>query len=1540
MYYRAFFGTITMLGLAALIGMFAVLSSSISPPSQAYAQSNNKPAFPSATATRSVAESLAAGSDVGAPITATDSDDAAVIYELTDTANGAFQIDWQTGQLKTRIPLDYETRATYTVVVLARDNKDRRGGYDTAVDDTITVTVDVINVDEAGEVSLSWGQPQIGTELEASLTDPDSGNTGLTWKWESIEGKAKTDDSPWTVINEATSATFTPNRAGDVRQYLRATASYTNREGERQTAVAVSAHPVREAPTNNTEPYFAGDTANRSVAENTAPGNNIGNPVSATDADTDDGDELSYTLGGANAASFTIDAATGQLGTKAALNYEIKSSYTVTVTAEDPSGATDTITVTINLADETTMTGPTKVDYPENGTHPVAIYQSEGGALSLTASPGDFTDSNFFSIDNNGELRFIEPPNHEFARDRNEDNVYDIMIMAGSGHNAEDFLRVKVTVTNAAEAPAVTGPSKVDYPENGAEAVHTYAVPGGAGSPALSLAGTDRGDFTLDGGELAFKTKPDYETPRDANRNNKYLVTIIPANGGLVDSLDITVTVTDVNEPLEITTEPDLTIDYVENDAATVATYTATDPDKGKITWAVSGEDSDDFSISRTGKLSFATPPDYENPSDADRNNVYLATVEASDGTNTDTRAVTVTVTNVEERPAFAATRATRNITENLAAGENIGAPVAASDGDGDPLTYSLSGRDVAAFNIVASSGQLQTKLALDREAKSSYAVTVSVHDGKAANGSANTAIDDTIRVTITVDNGNEPPTVTGPTAVNYPENGTGTVVSYRASDPEGDPVTWFLQEGTDRDDFSINAGKLTFKTPPNYEAPTDANRDNVYQVTVQASDGSLVGSLAVTVTVIRQNEAPMVTGDAAVSYPENGTGVVDTYSATDQDGGSVTWSLAGTDRGDFSISVTGALTFRNPPNFEAPADANRNNEYLVTVRANDGAATGATAVKVTVTDVNEPPAFPNETVTLTIAENTAAGRNIAGRIGAADPDRGSALTYNLDGRNAASFVIVPTSGQLQTKAGLNYETRDSYTVTVSVSDGKNSHGNADTRIDDTTTIIINVTNRNEPPGKPAAPTVAPASSGGHTALDVSWLAPANTGPDINGYYVEYREKGAASWRADNVAISGTRATINAVTPDTAYEARVRARNAEDTGLWSDPGQGITAETPANLQIQLAANYQSQAYAVREGSAIDVTVTLSAPADRALQIPITVTRGTAEIEDYQVSGLSDATLSFAPGDSSQRFSFQALQDFDQRTDTVDLGFGQLPDKVVAGGSDTAGVSINDDDRVILPTPTPAPTPIPTPAAAAGGDGGSNSDGSPVNQAPVFTEGISATRSVAEDTGWAIYIGKPVAATDADKDLLTYSLVGVDAASFAVDNTSGQLITEAPLDFETQAGYVLIVKVSDGRGASDVIFVTINVTDLPESPIDNPLTQAMGQAIPGMETTVKTWDGAAEPVVQPAAMVFPVAGSVTVATVPEQSWPTPPAVSLDQDASAMSEPAEPEASPAPQQVEPGDSPIWAIIMMILGATMLASGGGFYLIARRRQQRQWR
>ena len=110
-------------------------------------------------------------------------------------------------------------------------------------------------------------------------------------------------------------------------------------------------------PSLNAAPMFLdanGDVATstyRMVAENTVAGTAIGDPVAAIDSDRGDQETVVYTLGGADAASFTIDSATGQLGTSAPLDFETKSEFMVTVTATDDDEASSMIYVTIMVTD-------------------------------------------------------------------------------------------------------------------------------------------------------------------------------------------------------------------------------------------------------------------------------------------------------------------------------------------------------------------------------------------------------------------------------------------------------------------------------------------------------------------------------------------------------------------------------------------------------------------------------------------------------------------------------------------------------------------------------------------------------------------------------------------------------------------------------------------------------------------------------------------------------------------------------------------------------------------------------------------------------------------------------------------------------------------------------------------------------------------------------------------------------------------------------------------------------------------------------------
>ena len=112
----------------------------------------------------------------------------------------------------------------------------------------------------------------------------------------------------------------------------------------------------------------------------------------------------------------------------------------------------------------------------------------------------------------------------------------------------------------------------------------------------------------------------------------------------------------------------------------------------------------------------------------------------------------TVTLSTMNQAPVFRdGASTTRSVAETTIAGRNIGAPVAATDLDNDALTYSLGGTDAASFDIVASSGQLQTKTTLNYATRNSYSVTVSVSDGKNDDGDPDTAADATTTVTINV---------------------------------------------------------------------------------------------------------------------------------------------------------------------------------------------------------------------------------------------------------------------------------------------------------------------------------------------------------------------------------------------------------------------------------------------------------------------------------------------------------------------------------------------------------------------------------------------------------------------------------------------------------------------------------------------------------------------------------------------------------------------------------------------------------------------
>jgi RHS repeat-associated protein len=206
----------------------------------------------------------------------------------------------------------------------------------------------------------------------------------------------------------------------------------------------------------------------------------------------------------------------------------------------------------------------------------------------------------------------------------------------------------------------------------------------------------------------------------------------------------------------------------------------------------------------------------------------------------------------------------------------------------------------------------------------------------------------------------NTPPAVTSSGAASFSENETGVAYQAVGSDPENTALTWSLG-GTDAARFDINAanGAVIFKTSPDFEKPGDADGNNVYDITVTASDGTLSSAAqAVAISVTNVNEAPSVTSTSTVSFAENGMGTAYRATGSDPDAGTtLSWLLSGTDAGLFNINaLSGAVTFKTSPDFEKPGDAGGNNVYDFTVTASDGVLSSeARAVAISVTDVAGP---------------------------------------------------------------------------------------------------------------------------------------------------------------------------------------------------------------------------------------------------------------------------------------------------------------------------------------------------------------------------------------------------------------------------------------------------------------------------------------------------------------------------------------------------------------------------------------------------------
>ena len=740
--------------------------------------------------------------------------------------------------------------------------------------------------------------------------------------------------------------------------------------------------------------------------------------------------------------------------------------------------------------------------------------------------------------------------------------------------------------------------------------------------------------------------------------------------------------------------------------------------------------------------------------------------------------------------PTFGKNPITLSVNENTESGEDIGSPVTAHDEENDDLTYSLTGADANHFDIDFSNGQILTDGDLDHETKDTYQLFISVTDNKDIYGDPDSAEDDSLQVTISVKNVNEPPVfdANAPTALNVMENtaaGVDIGTPVTATDPEDDPVTYELDDG-DGASFEIDTNTGQIKT----KDALDRETKDSYTVTVTASDdGGASATHDVTITVTEANDPPVFTddnGNVQTSVPrevaENTPAdqpVGDPVAAIDEENDTLTYSLGGTDAASFDFeTTTGQIKTKSGVDLDYEGGTT---SYSVTVSVTDGKDINGNAegtptedatieVTIEVTDVNEPPAFADDApATQTVAENTAADTDIGSAYTATDPDTtNDTLTYTLDSGSADTFDIA-ANGQLKTKADLNYEAASSYTVIVQVTDSKDDNGVAEQSPvpDDTITVTITITDEDDPGSitfssdPPIAGTPLTAvledQDGVKRDVTVTWKWEISTDQ--------------TNWNTI------TDATTDSYTPgsdDIGDYLRVTATYDDEKG----PGKTVEAETDAVLTAP-ATN--------TDASFADLNTTRSVPENTAAGQPIgaPVAAVDPDNEDtltYSLGGTDAA--SFDIDTSNGQLKTKDALDFDdgQTTYSVDVSVTDSKDDY-----DTTDTVVDDTIDVTISV-------------------------TDVNEKPVFADDAPITQTVAENTAADTDIGSAYTATDDDQDTLTYSLGGADAASFAIDDSTGQLKTKGDLNYEADSSYTVIVQVTDSRDDNGVAEGTPTVDD--------------------------------------------------------------------------------------------------------------------------------
>ena len=968
-------------------------------------------------------ENVAIGTLIGT-LTTMDEDDplgnGTYTYTLGDTHKDTFEI--LGNELKTKIPLNYEEKSSYTIQITTDDGQG--GIYDT----TFVISVKDVN-DAPTAISLSNDtineNVAIGTLIGTLTTIDEDQNENHRYELSGM------DSASFRIAENNRLETHAPFDYETKTNYVITITTTDDGDSSWTQSFTITIKDVNEKPTKII-------LSNNIIAKNSDVGTLIG--ILST-MDPDNNDSYVYTINAPLSDTFQI--VDDQLKTKIFLNHEIKLSYTISITTQDNGG--NTLTENFIITIDNTNSAPTAIALSNDTINENTAIGTVIGILS-SIDPDDIGNDNEYNYTINGPpsdtfqivgdtLKTKMPLNYE------EKSSYTIQIITNDGQGGIYDTTFVISVKDVNDAPTAITLSNDTINENVAigTLVGTLTTmdeddPLMNGTYTYTLGDTHKDTFEILGNELKTKIPLNYET------KSSYVIQITTDDGqGGIYNTTFVISVKDVNDaPTAISLSND-TINENVAIGTLIGTLTTIDEDQNENhRYELSGMDSASFRIAENNRLETHAPFDYETKTN------YVITITTTDnGDSSWTQNFIITIENTNDAPT-AITLSKDSIDENVAIGTLVGT-LTTMDED-DPLgngtyTYTLGDTHKDTFEILGN--ELKTKIPLNYEEQSSYTIQITTDDGQG--GIYNTTF------VISVKDVNDAPTAISLSNDTINENvAIGTLIGTLTTiDEDQNENHRYELSGMDSASFRIaENNRLETHAPFDYETKTN------YVITITTTDdGDSSWTQNFIITIENTNDAPTAITLSNDTINENmpiGT-LVGTLTTMDEDdplgNGTYTYTLGDTHKDTFEI-LGNELKTKIPLNYEEQSS------YTIQITTDDGqGGIYNTTFVISVKDVNDAPtaiSLSNDTIN----ENVAIG-TLIGTLTTIDEDQNENHRYELSGMDSASFRIAENN-RLETHAPFDYETKTNYVITITTTDDGDSSW--------TQNFIITIENTNDAP--------------------------------------------------------------------------------------------------------------------------------------------------------------------------------------------------------------------------------------------------------------------------------------------------------------------------------------------------------------------------------------------------------------------------------------------------------------------------------------------